>query len=143
MASLQPRPQFGSALVKVRKEANYLQQWVYGRHLWKQNGCCREHWTNRLLFSEELVERFSEFVYINVIVARIGRDACYTLGIAVLGAPSFREIQCRFIRALPFTVTILSPLFGMLGRVKNHVRLIQLNKTHRRETGLRSIHAET
>ncbi|KRP91726.1 hypothetical protein AOQ73_24445 [Bradyrhizobium pachyrhizi] len=89
------------------------------------------------MLGKEFVERASEFIYINVIVARLGRDTYNALVIAILGVPCFRKVQFRFICTLPFTVSIPSPLIGTLGRIKHHVGFIHLNKTHRREAGSR------
>ncbi|MHC2432824.1 hypothetical protein ACVMB0_000199 [Bradyrhizobium sp. USDA 4451] len=96
-----------------------------------------EHRANCLLLGKESVERASEFIHFDVIVARLGRDTCNTLVIAIAGVPCFRKVQFGFICTLPFTVSIPSPLIGTLGRIKHHIGFVHLNKPHRREAGLR------
>ncbi|OAF12505.1 hypothetical protein AXW67_20055 [Bradyrhizobium neotropicale] len=69
-----------------------------------------------------------------VIVVRIGRSSWCTLDIIDIAAFSvvgFGQIQWRFVCSLPFTVTVLRPLVGVLGWVKRHRRVSYINKTQR------------
>ncbi|ODM75175.1 hypothetical protein A6452_38280 [Bradyrhizobium elkanii] len=73
------------SFLKDRKKSNTLSQDDMLPR--KAEWLLPEHRANCLLLGKEFVERASEFIYINVIVARLGRDTYNALVIAILGIP--------------------------------------------------------